>query len=274
MTNQLQKLITRLTLHQHPSGYFIGGSGAGGVTAENRLYGGLVVAQAAVAAARCSSGLHMHSMHAYFLRPGRPDIPIHLYVDNIKQGKNYRAQQVQARQGDKIILQVLASFGPQLTSAATHSDPMPVVPAPEGLPNRDQARGRANWQDTTIDVRLCHELTQNTPLPATKSVWIKPAATTPSDPVLQLGLLVFASDRALLSTAWRPHANLGQLQGASLDHSLWLHRPIAFTDWHLYHSHSPAAALGRGLVQGSIFTQQGARVASVAQEGTLSYKPS
>ena len=271
MTNQLDKLIARLQLPRHDAGYFVGGSGIGGVTADNRLYGGLVVAQAVVAAARTAADLHLHSMHAYFLRPGRPDKPIHLYVEQIKQGKNYQARQVQARQEDKVILQLMASFGPQITSAATHSDAMPSVPPPEGLLNRDEARGRKNWQDATIDVRLCDELTQNRPLPTSKSVWIKPAGLIPADPLLQLGVMVFASDRAFLSTAWRAHADLGQLQGASLDHSLWIHGPLDFNHWHLYQSHSPAAAMGRGLVQGAIFNQQGVRVASVAQEGTLSY---
>lgn len=215
----------------------------------------------------------MHSMHAYFLRPGRPEIPILFSVDSIKQGRNYHARQVQATQGDAIIFQMLAGFSRPATQQVTHSDTMPQVPQPEGLLNRDQARGRKNWQDATIDVRLCDALTEKLALPPTKSVWIKPAAAVPADPITHLALLTFASDRAFLSTAWRPHADVGALHGASLDHSLWIHAPIAFNDWHLYHSHSPAAADGRGLVQGSIYNRQGQRVASVAQEGTLSHRP-
>lgn len=277
MTTQYSKLLQRLDLKQNAKGQFIGGSGAGGVTADNRLYGGLVVSQAVVAAARSAPTLHLHSMHAYFLRPGRPDTPILFTVDEIKRGRRYHARQVQATQGDAIIFQMLASFGEQPTlnpqGQVTHSNSMPEVPDPEGLLNRDQARGRKNWQDATIDVRLCDALTETLALPPTKSVWIKPVAQVPTDPIQQLALLTFASDRAFLSTAWRPHADVGRLHGASLDHSLWIHAPIRFDDWHLYHSHSPAAAQGRGLVHGAIYNRQGQRVASVAQEGTLSYKP-
>lgn len=278
MATQYSKLLRRLDLEQNAQGQFIGGSGAGGVTADNRLYGGLVVSQAVVAAARSAPELHLHSMHAYFLRPGRPDTPIVFTVDEIKRGRNFHARQVQATQGDAIIFQMLASFtelGAGLGQQAdqSHSDPMPKVPEPEGLLNRDQARGRKNWQDATIDVRLCDALTEKLALPPTKSVWIKPVAEVPADPMTHLALLTFASDRAFLSTAWRPHADVGTLHGASLDHSLWIHAPIRFDDWHLYHSHSPAAAHGRGLVHGAIYNRQGQRVASVAQEGTLSYKP-
>ena len=276
MASQYSKLLKRLELEQNVQGQYLGGSGAGGVTADNRLYGGLVVSQAVVAAARSAANLHLHSMHAYFLRPGRPDTPIIFTVDEIKRGRNYHARQVQATQGDAIIFQLLASFSEQRSTdpaaQVSHSDPMPKVPEPDRLLNRDQARGRKNWQDATIDVRLCDALTNGLALPPTKSVWIKPVAAVPADPIVHLALLTFASDRAFLSTAWRPHANLGTLHGASLDHSLWIHAPIRFDDWHLYHSHSPAAGQGRGLVQGAIYNRQGLRVASVAQEGTLSYQ--
>lgn len=277
MATQYSKLLKRLDLEKNAQGQYVGGSGAGGVTADNRLYGGLVVSQAVVAAARTAPNLHLHSMHAYFLRPGRPDTPILFRVDEIKRGRHYHARQVQGTQGEAIIFQMLASFAEQpamgVDGQVSHSDPMPKVPDPDGLLNRDQARGRKNWQDATIDVRLCDALTEDLALPPTKSVWIKPVAEVPADPIQHLGLLTFASDRAFLSTAWRPHADVGTLHGASLDHSLWIHAPIRFDDWHLYHSHSPGAANGRGLVQGAIYNRQGQRVASVAQEGTLSYRP-
>lgn len=272
MLTQYQKLLRRLDLTASANDTFVGGSGVGGVTADNRLYGGLVAAQAVVAAARTVPQLALHSLHAYFLRPGRPDKPIVYHVDHIKRGRNFHARQVQARQGDAIIFQMLASFGTKLNDVE-HFDVMPDVPPAAELPNRDQARGRPNWQDLTIDVRLCDPLTSNRALAPAKSVWIKPAAAVPQDPVVHLALLTFASDRAFLSTAWRPHAAKGTLHGASLDHSLWVHAPIEFDDWHLYHSHSPAAANGRGLVTGAIYNRNGTRVASVAQEGTLTYQP-
>ena len=82
-------------------------------------------------------------------------------------------------------------------------------------------------------------------------------------------MLLYASDRAFLSTAWRPHADLGPSGGASLDHSAWLHAPVRFNDWLLYDMASPAARFQRGLVHGGIYDRAGQRVASVAQEGVL-----
>ncbi len=280
MPAQFNKLLARLNLETENEWTFIGGSGVGGVTEANRLFGGLVVAQAVVAAARTATSLALHSMHAYFLRPGRPDAAIQFAVEPIKQGKNFQTRNVQGRQGDQIIFQMLASFShmPDMQSeieanGIRHQDPMRPAPSPLSLPNRDELRERANWQDNTIDVRLCDPLTKREPLAPTKAVWLKPSGTVPKDPITQLALLVFATDRTLLSTAWRPHADKGALQGASLDHSIWIHAPIRFDDWHLYQMHSPAAAFERGLVHGAVYRQDGVRLASVSQEGTLTHRP-
>jgi len=274
--SQYEKLLRRLQLSEADEQVYLGGSGVGGVTADNRLYGGLVVAQAVVAASNTAGQLPLHSMHCYFLRPGRPDTPIYYHVSHLKQGRNYQVRQVQARQsdsqGESIIFQLMASFS-SVSDGVEHADTMPVAPPPDDLPNRDQARQRPNWHDCTIDVRLCDALTAQAPLPPSKCVWLKPAARVPDVPKVHTALLAFASDRALLSTAWRPHATQGALGGVSLDHSLWIHGAIDFNEWHLYHSHSPAAAQGRGVVHGAIYQQSGRRVATVVQEGTLSYRP-
>jgi acyl-CoA thioesterase-2 len=265
------KLLARLDLPREDETVFVGGAGVGGVTDADRLFGGLVLAQATVAAARTVPDMSMHSLHAYFLRPGRPDEPIRLAVDPIKEGRNFRARMVTAGQGDDTILTMQASFSGD-TPSVEHQDVMPAQPPPESLPNRDQLRGRANWRDMAIDVRLCDPLTDRAPLPPTKAVWMKPYGVLPEDPILHLALLVYATDRAFLSTAWRPHANLGELRGASLDHSLWFHDRIDFSDWHLYQMHSPAARFERGLVQGAIYNHKGQRTATAAQEGALRFR--
>ena len=272
MSQQFEKLLARLALPQVEADVFVGGSGVGGVGAENRLYGGLVAAQAAVAAARTVESLPMHSLHAYFLRPGRPEQPIELRVTRTKTGRNFHSRLVLGSQGDDLIFQLLASFSAN-RGGPSHADPMPSAPAPTDLPNRDQARGRPGWQNMTIDVRLCDPLTATSPLPPSKRVWIKPAGRVPDDPVTQLGVLVFATDRAFLSTAWRPHAAHGTLHGASLDHALWFHDDVRFDDWLLYDMHSPVAANGRGLVWGGLYDPQRGRVASASQEGTLTHRP-
>ena len=266
------RLLKRLDLAQEAEQAFVGRSGNRGVTEENRLYGGLVLAQAAVAAARTVPGLPAHALHGFFLRPGRPGQDIRFAVEVTKAGRRFHTRCVTAVQGDKPILQLLISFSANEPSVE-HQSKMPAAPAPEGLPNRDQARGRRNQAEAVIDVRLCDPLTARVPLPGQKRVWLKPTQAVPDDPIVHLALLVYATDRAFLSTAWRPHADHGQLAGASLDHSLWLHEAPRFDDWLLYDMHSPAARHARGLVQGALYHRSGSLLGNVAQQGTLSYRP-
>lgn len=264
----LDRLIRRLDLRQGGTDCFIGGAGAGGVTADDRLFGGLVVAQAAVASARTVGDFLMHSMHAYFLRPGRPDADIECRVRRIKEGRNFRVRSVEAWQNEHLILQLQASFC-RAELGVRHQRPMPSTPAPGDLPNRDALRGRTNWRSMPLDLRMASEITAGRPLEPNQDIWLRPNGPLPDDPLVHLGLLLYASDRTLLETAWRPHCDHGELAGASLDHSLWLHRLPRLDDWHLYTMESPAADAGRGLVHGAIYDAEGNRVCSVAQEGVL-----
>ena len=102
---------------------------------------------------------------------------------------------------------------------------------------------------------------------------MRPRGVLPEDPLIHAALLVYASDRALLSTASRPHAGSGRRRAASLDHSVWLHRPVRFDDWLLFAAESPVAHDARALCLASFWTRDGERVASVAQEGLLRYLP-
>lgn len=266
------RLLRRLDLQRRSDLEFVGGAGVGGVTEANRLYGGLVLAQAAVAAARTVPGWPLHSLHAQFLRPGRPDADILFRVDRTKEGRSFHTRTVTASQAGKPILQMLTSFA-QNRSGVRHQEPMPEAPNAEGLPNRDQLRGRDPRRSAVIDVRLCDPLTDRTPLPAHKRVWLKPTEPIPADPVLHMAILVYATDRTFLSTAWRPHADRGTLAGASLDHSVWLHEQVQFDDWVLFDMVSPSASHQRGLVQGALYGADGGLLGNVMQQGTLNHRP-
>ena len=283
----LTKLLHRLDLPQLSATEFTGGAGAKGTTESARLYGGLVLAQAAVAAARTVRHLHMHALHAMFLRPGRPDTPIHFHVDPIKQGRNFHARTVTARQGEQTIFQMQTSFGRfdaasdsdagaaagiEQGADVEHQDSMRSVPPPDDLPNRDVLRGRSP-DAMPIEVRMIDALSEHTPSAPSTAIWLRANGEMPQDPVLHLATLVYATDRAFLSTAWRPHVGRGQLAGASLDHSLWLHEQVNFADWLLFDMHSPIVRFERGLVQGALYRRDGQRVASVAQEGSLQVRP-
>ena len=104
--------------------------------------------------------------------------------------------------------------------------------------------------------------------------WIRPRGVLPDDPLLHAAVLVYASDRSLMSTASRPHESPAlRRRAASLDHSVWLHHTPRFDDWHLYTTESPAAHRARAFCLGAIYAPDGRRVASVAQEGLIRYQP-
>lgn len=266
--NRFERLLARLDLASPAPNIYLGGAGAGGIGGEARLFGGLVAAQATMAAQRACSTFPLHSLHAYFLRPGRAEKDIEFSVTQTKQGRNFHSCHVDAHQGSETIFQLLASFQ-KPEDGVHHQDPVPAAAPPDDLPNRDQLRGRPHWQDMPIDVRMASDITANQSLPPEQQVWLKANGQIGEDPTLHLALVVYASDRSLLDTAWRPHADSGELAGASLDHSMWFHEPPRFDEWLLFNMHSPAAAGGRGLAFGAMYNQAGRRIVTVAQEGVL-----
>jgi acyl-CoA thioesterase-2 len=267
-TQRLVKLIRRLTLEETAADVYAGGAGEGGVGGESRLFGGLVAAQAYVAAQNTVAGLAIHSLHAYFLRPGRAARDIEYRVTRIKQGRNFHARAVDGWQNGERIFTLQASFQ-KPEPGVEHHDAPPELPDPEALPNRDALRGRPNWRDMPLDVRMATPITASEPLPAEQHIWFRPNGALPADPALHTALVVYASDRTLLDTAWRPHAARGRLTSASLDHAIWFHRAPRFDDWLLYTMQSPAAGGGRGLAIGAIYDRAGQRLVTVAQEGVL-----
>lgn len=257
-----------MRLAEESPGVFTGGAGEGGVGGEARLFGGLVAAQAVMAAQNTVDDFPMHSLHAYFLRPGRPEKDIAYHVTAVKDGRNFRSRRVEAWQGGDCVFQLISSFQ-RAVAGVEHQPEMPGAGDPESYPNRDQLKGRSHWQDMPVDVRMVTEITGDKALPAEQQVWLRANGHLPDDAKLHLAMVVYASDRGLLDTAFRPHADRGTLSGASLDHSMWFHGQPRFDDWLLYSTHGPVAGAGRGLALGSIFDRSGRCLASVAQEGVL-----
>lgn len=232
-----------------------------------RLFGGLVAGQAAIAAARTVSGLSLHSLHAYFLQPGDPEQEVRYRVERLKEGKNFHARLVTGVQGDRVIFSMQASFVRPEPGLA-HQDPMPEAPMPEDVGDS----GFGFWgASSPVRMRDCDGGFERASERGLRRTWIRPAAELPEDPVLHLGLLVFASDMSLVMTGLLPHPELRRRPrgGASLDHALWFHRPPAFDDWLLYTMQTPAAHAGRPLITGAMFRRDGTRVVSVAQEGLI-----
>lgn len=250
-----------------------------------RVFGGQVFAQALVAARRTVDGpREAHSVHGYFILPGDLEVPIVYFVDRLRDGNSFTTRRVTAIQHGQAIFNLSASFH-VAEPGLDHQSEMPQVTPPEELaPELELIREMADQlpeslrpvltQDRPLDFRPVTPLDPFRPekRPPVRHVWLRALGKLPDDPLTHQAVLAYASDYGLLTTALQPHGvsfRSRNLQLASLDHSLWLHRPFRADQWLLYAMDSPVAAGARGFARGSIFSSEGSLVASVAQEGLM-----
>jgi acyl-CoA thioesterase II len=257
----------------------------GGSPDENRqrVFGGQVAGQALVAAARTvGADRSVHSLHAYFLRPGDPTVPILYEVDRIRDGRSFTTRRVVAIQHGRPIFNLSSSFQVAETGFE-HQAPMPPAPPPESLPtfveryaDKLEEWGEALNRPRPIDTRYVEdddvESVASAPGGGRRLVWLRADGQLPDDPLLHACVVTYASDMTLLDTTLVPHgtqAMEGRVMMASLDHAMWFHRPFRADEWLLYAQGTPSASEGRGLGWGGIFTAEGALAVSVVQEGLI-----
>ncbi|HEV2310066.1 MAG TPA: acyl-CoA thioesterase II [Acidimicrobiia bacterium] len=249
-----------------------------------RVFGGQVAAQALVAAGRTvEPDRPVHSLHAYFLRPGDPSIPIVYDVDRIRDGHSFTTRRVVAIQHGRAIFNLQASFQ-IVEEGPDHSEPMPDVPRPDELPTY---RERVEQELARFGPEASEWLTRERPIesrpvdpphwidPAprapTQDLWIRANGVLPDGELIHACVVAYASDLSLLDTATLPHA-IGYnaaYQMASLDHAMWFHRPLRADHWLLYHQLSPSASGARGLALGHVFREDGVVAVTVMQEGLI-----
>ena len=285
MTSQINILLETLDLEQLEVNLFRGRSPQVGW---QRVFGGQVVAQALVAATRTVQDLPVHSLHGYFLVGGDPTVPIIFEVDRIRDGKSYVTRRVVAIQHGRAIFSMSASFHAPEPDSLTHQVTMPDVPQPESLPSQTELKDafsdrapdavKRYWErQRALELRpvdFRHYVTRET-LPPHQNVWLKATDTLPDDPAIHAAVLAYASDMTLLDTALFAHGKSvfdRDLQLASLDHSIWFHRPFRADEWLLYAQDSPTSFGARGFTRGSIYSQSGVLVASTTQEGVIRRK--
>ena len=250
-----------------------------------RVFGGQVLGQALVAAYRTVENRVCHSLHAYFIRPGDPKVPILYEVDRARDGKSFTTRRVVAVQHGEQIFNLSASF--QVPEPGLeHQFNMPNVKGPEGLETEDERRRRLAHQlpeavrqhvtrQNPIELRPVEDeddLMNPKKAPPYQHVWMKVRGEMPNELAMHQCVLAYASDMTLLDTCLIPHGiswYSGRLQSASLDHAMWFHHPFRVDEWLLYAQDSPSGAGARGFNRGSLFTRDGKLVASVAQEGLI-----
>lgn len=259
------------------------GLGNGGET-PIRIFGGQVIAQALAAAYQTVDDRLCHSLHAYFIRPGDPKIPVIYQVDRARDGGSFTTRRVVAIQHGKQIFNMSCSFHVD-EDGWHHQHPAPATIGPDELKDRDALRAdmidkipeqfREEFsRPRPIDIREVAPPDFFEPEPAddVNHLWFRMSAAAGTSPQMQHCLLAYASDMNLLGSSLRPHGvtwTKGEVMMASLDHTMWFHAPVQFQDWHLYTMDSPWSGGARGFNRGAIYDRKGTLVASTAQEGLI-----
>ena len=256
-----------------------------------RVFGGQVLAQCVMAAGITVRDVNdgdgprpIHSLHAYFMRPGDDTLPIRFAVEEMRDGNSFSTRRVHAVQKGAPIMSMVCSFQ-ERAGGLDHQEPMPAVPGPDGLTSlADDFRGidhpgaRHVAESRPIELRPIESnlfLDAGADQVAANHVWMRAIGQLPDDPLLHAAVLAYASDYTLLEPVLRRHGLVWtdrRLRVASLDHSMWFHRDARADQWLLYAQESPSALSGRGLAIGNMYTQDGSLVATTAQEGMVRLK--
>jgi len=247
-----------------------------------RTYGGQVAAQSLMAAGMTvdDPGRYVHSLHGYFLRPGRTEEPITYLVERPRDGGSFSSRIVRAIQNGETIFMMTASFsvedwGPEhqftqpLAPPAEEGvwDPF-MVPEPDAAAESAASRNRRRW----IDLRL---FDPEKPVEMVdgryeRMAWVRILQELPEDPLIQACALTYLSDLTMVPTALSPNVQMRpQLQMASIDHAVWFHAPIHADQWLLFAQDTPVARGGHGLARGLFYNPEGTLIASVVQESLI-----
>lgn len=247
----------------------------------NHLFGGQVLGQALMAAARTVEGRRPHSLHAYFMRPGVSDIPVIYDVDPIRDGGSFTTRRVVARQKGRAIFNMACSFHIEEPGFSHQISLDSTPPSPEELESTSFIKSSPGAKIDTPDAHgMFFELRSASPemyfsdkaLAPYSQFWMRAVSGLPNDPILHCAALAYASDIGLMATSTLPHPTSimsPKLMPASIDHAMWFHADFRVDDWLLYSTDSPWAGGARGLNRGLIYNRDGKLVASTMQEGLI-----
>ncbi len=252
-----------------------------------RVYGGQVLAQSLIAAAEtvADAGLPAerlpHSVHGYFLRPGKLDRPITFEVERMRDGGSFSARRTHAIQDGEPILSMITSFQ-EKQPGLDHAEEPPEVPGPEGLESSadlfsryDHPAAKFYARTGAFDIRhvegSIYVPRGRSPL-SRQALWMRSRGRVEADQLTHRALLAYACDQVMLEPVLRRHELVWTSPGlsvASLDHAMWWHRDVRVDEWLLYVQDAPSAQGGRGLGIGKVYNRAGELVATLAQEGMI-----
>ena len=251
------------------------------------VFGGQVISQSLNAANRTVSEERiLHSLHSYFLEPGNLEIPIIYEVEKVRDGGSFSTRRVKAIQNNKVIFILAASFHKRQEGYEHQKAIKANIKQPEDLLSWSEMLSKygafiPKGMKAFLSIERPIEFKPTSPpnplkkidLPPKEEVWFRLKGSSKDLSLsMKQQILAYVSDYNILNAAIKPNASkieLGSLQTASLDHSMWFYRDFDFTDWLLYSIESPNSANARGVAQGHIYTRKGVLVASVVQEGLV-----
>ena len=241
-----------------------------------RVFGGQVVAQALAAAAIVvPPHLLPNALQTNFVNPGDPDVAISYATRVHKPGRSLWVVDVEATQpsesGRGLLLRGTFTFH-RPEASPEFQDAMPDVPLPEELREVDYVPPGTDGQvRRPFEFRYCDQApTHDVPAPPLQQVWLRARQPLPDEPCVHAAALAFATDLSLTRTAHMPLRAYGVRRlGASLDHSVWFHRPVRADAWMLFSQTSVVYTGSRALSIGGIFDAQGRRVATAVQEALI-----
>ena len=230
VSKALDSLVELLDLEQIEVNIFRGRSPS---DRRQRVFGGQVAGQALVAAGRTvPADRPVHSLHAYFIRPGDPAVPLVYIVDRVRDGRSFTTRRVSVIQHGKTIFTLSASFHHD-EPGLEHAAPMPAVPPADSIARPDHEFFTGNPIDLRFvgPLRPARSAGPGGPVGSAEHnlVWLRADGELPDDPLLHVCLMTYASDLTLLDSVLRRHGLTwadGAISGASLDHAMWFHRPV------------------------------------------------
>jgi len=285
MSEALQDLIEILRPARLSQNKFRG-RGSAGDGAEG-TYGGHFLGQATAAAlATIDDDRAVHSIHAYFLRAGRPGEPIDYAVEHTRDGRSFCTRRVIASQEGKTVFELIASFTVAAESEVFDASPpadFEQLPEPESLPGYHELMARQDplplpeeWalRDHGVDVRIVNAPWSADGPSARQGIrmWIRANGTAPADPRLHTSMLAYQSDESLADNMLVPFGVTWSSPGVflvSLDHAMWFHRPIDMNQWHFVEQWPVTVARGRGVATGYVWSRERKLVASFTQEALM-----
>ncbi len=253
----------------------------------SRTFGGQLVSQAIMAAGPPGGDPAREAVNAHFVRGGDVKKPIEYRVDRHRDGRSFANRTVTASQDGQELFVMLAAFQ-DWGKGLEHAHQQPEVPDPETLPRVEESfEGLEDKLEMfvnaphPIDMRYTNDpawILKGTGERLNHNrVWMRADGTLPDDPLIHVATLGYSSDTTVLDSIITTHGlswGLDRIVAATVNHSIWFHRPFRFDDWALYATESPVAAGSRGLATGRFYSRSGELLATTVQEGLIRHFPS